>query len=66
MATALLRLPRVRQLTGLSRSEIYRRMAIGEFPEKISIGQRAVSWAENEILAWIDERIANRRTATNG
>ncbi len=42
MATALIRLPQVRRLTGLSRSEIYRRMGLGEFPAKVNIGSRAI------------------------
>lgn len=63
MASALLRLPAVRQLTGLSRSEIYRRMSLGQFPAKVNIGQRAVGWVENEIVAWIEARIKQSRKA---
>lgn len=63
MATALLRLPAVRQRTGLSRSEIYRRMAVGEFPAKVNLGPRAVGWPEDEISAWIEARIKQSRKA---
>ncbi|MGH7239911.1 MAG: AlpA family transcriptional regulator [Candidatus Saccharimonadales bacterium] len=63
MATALLRLPQVRQLTGLSRSEIYRRMGLGEFPAKVSLGVRAVGWIETEIQQWIEGRIKHSRAA---
>jgi prophage regulatory protein len=63
MTTALLRLPAVRQRTGLSRSEIYRRMALREFPAKVNLGPRAVGWAEDEITAWIEERIHQSRKA---
>lgn len=61
MASALLRLPAVRQLTGLSRSEIYRQMSLGHFPAKVNVGQRAVGWVENEIAAWIEARIKKSR-----
>lgn len=63
MATAILRLPQVRRLTGLSRSEIYRRMALGEFPAKVKIGTRTVGWSEEEITQWIDACIKRSRKA---
>ena len=63
MATALLRLPQVRQRTGLSRSEIYRRMALGEFPQKVSLGTRAVGWVDSEIDNFIADRIKLSRKA---
>lgn len=64
MASALLRLPAVRQLTGLSRSEIYRQMGLGQFPAKVNVGQRAVGWVEHEIAAWIEARIKQSRKAS--
>ncbi|TXI44139.1 MAG: AlpA family transcriptional regulator [Lysobacter sp.] len=54
------RLPQVRGRTGLSRSEIYRRIALGEFPAPIKLGLRASAWSKHEIDAWIAERIAAR------
>jgi prophage regulatory protein len=56
----LLRLPQVKGRTGLSRSEIYRRIAVGTFPAPIKLGERARAWPEHEITAWIDARIAAR------
>lgn len=53
----ILRLPEVKQLVGLSRSELYRRMALHEFPESISLGKRSVGWLETEISEWITARI---------
>jgi prophage regulatory protein len=35
-------------------------MAEGKFPASVSIGARAVAWVEEEIDAWIEERIAER------
>ncbi|WIG56451.1 MAG: hypothetical protein OJF61_002239 [Rhodanobacteraceae bacterium] len=56
----LLRLPQVKASTGLSRSELYRRIAIGTFPAPIKIGERASAWSSIEIECWIAERIAQR------
>lgn len=56
----LYRLPEVRARCALSRSEIYRRIAIGEFPKPIKLGERASAWAAHEVAAWIAARIAAR------
>jgi len=60
----LLRLPQVRAQTGLSRSELYRRIAIGSFPAPIKIGARASAWSSVEIDGWIAERVAQRDAKT--
>ena len=62
MAEAILRLPIVKQRTGLSRSEIYRREGLGEFPVRLSLGARAVGWLEGEVDAWIKSRVRQTRT----
>lgn len=56
----LLRLPCVKARTGLSRSEIYRRVRSREFPEPVKLGERASAWPEHEISAWCEARIAAR------
>jgi prophage regulatory protein len=53
----ILRLPDVKQLVGLSRSEIYRRMNLNEFPKSVSLGKRSIGWIETEINEWIVTRI---------
>ncbi|MFE0502303.1 helix-turn-helix transcriptional regulator [Lysobacter soli] len=62
---ALERLPSVKRRTGLSRSEIYRRIAAGTFPAAVKLGERASAWHSAEVDQWIAERIAERdgRTA---
>ena len=61
---AILRLPVVISRTGLSRSSIYAKMRIGEFPKSISIGIRAIGWMESEIQQWIADRVkASRKDA---
>ena len=52
----LLRLPEVMQMTGLSRTTIYRLMRIHLFPDRVLIGARAVAWRETDILGWMEDR----------
>lgn len=54
------RLPAVKARTGMSRSEIYRRITLGDFPRPIKLGARASAWNSAEIDAWIANRIAAR------
>lgn len=60
----LLRLREVCRRTGYSRSEIYRRVAAGDFPRPIKLGDRASAWIEYEVSQWIAARIAARDQAT--
>lgn len=57
----ILRLPQVCSLTGLSRSVIYQMEADLRFPKRIKLGSRAVGWLEQEVHAWLLERIAASR-----
>jgi len=63
MATAILRLPTVKNRTGLSRSSIYLKMSEGTFPVPINLGPRSIGWIESEIEEWIQERIEASRRA---
>jgi prophage regulatory protein len=56
----LLRIVQVKAKTGLSHSEIYRRIALGSFPAPVPVGIRAVAWVGREIDQWILERINAR------
>lgn len=51
-----LRMPTVRQMTGLGRSTIYRLMALKQFPEAVRLGPRAVAWRLTDIDQWSAER----------
>ena len=62
MATTILRLPTVKELTGLSRSTIYLRISNGTFPSPISLGGRAVGWVSDEVQLWIEQQIESSRT----
>ena len=61
MATAILRLPTVKDRTGLSRSTIYLRISQGKFPKPVSLGGRAVGWIEVEIEDWCNQQISTSR-----
>ncbi|WP_299772300.1 AlpA family transcriptional regulator [uncultured Pseudoteredinibacter sp.] len=62
----ILRLPEVKQRTGLSRSSIYLRISNKEFPTPISLGGRSVGWLEDDINAWIVARIEESRANDHG
>jgi prophage regulatory protein len=52
----ILKRKQVEQLTGLSRSSIYRFMADNAFPKAIKLGARAVGWRASDVIQWIDSR----------
>lgn len=57
MSIKFIRLPEVKDKTGLSRSSIYLRMSKGEFPQSISLGDRAIGWLESDIEQWLEDKI---------
>ena len=65
MYNKIIRLPEVKNKTGLSRSSIYLRMSNGEFPQSISLGSRAIGWLDADIEQWLDERIAASKAASH-
>jgi prophage regulatory protein len=56
----LLRLPKVLELTGLSRSELYRQVKDSRFPRPVALSERMRAWRGREVQAWISHRIAER------
>lgn len=61
MVTTILRLPAVKNRTGLSRSTIYLRISQDTFPKPVSLGARAVGWVESEIQEWLQRQIETSR-----
>jgi prophage regulatory protein len=57
----LLRLPQVKETTGLSKSSIYARISEGTFPKQIPLGPRLVVWVESDIQNWISEQVSAAR-----
>jgi len=64
MAYRILRLPRVIERVGFSRSAIYDFVSKGGFPRPVKIGVRAVGWLDSDIDAWIRERLAKTQSET--
>ncbi|MCU1224256.1 MAG: alpA [Edaphobacter sp.] len=58
---SILRLRKVLERTGFSRSTLYLRIAAGSFPRPISLGGRSVGWVDSEVDAWIASRVAESR-----
>ena len=54
-----IRLDKVKEITSLSKSTIYRLIAEGEFPRQIQIGKRAVVWVRSDIQAWLSSKICS-------
>jgi prophage regulatory protein len=52
----LLRLKEVIDLTGLSRSTVYRYEASAQFPKRRRTGPNAIRWIDSEVLEWIASR----------
>lgn len=57
----LIRRKAVEAMTGLHRAHIYALMKQGEFPQAVPLAGRAVAWIEDEVAAWIDDRIKQAR-----
>lgn len=57
----LIRLPAVLDITGLTRSALYRHEVAGSFPPAIRIAPRAKAYRLDEVKAWIERRAAKHR-----
>jgi prophage regulatory protein len=57
-----LRLPRVKALTGLSKSSLYDLIRAKSFPAPVQLGPRTVAWVSSEVRQWAAERISTSRT----
>lgn len=52
--TRLLKFAEVVELTGIGRSQIYRKIASGEFPAPLQVGEKSVRFRECDIQDWMD------------
>lgn len=57
----ILKLPTVCDVTGLSKSAVYLKVSEGTFPKPIKISTRSSGWIEEEVLNWLQSRIAESR-----
>jgi prophage regulatory protein len=48
------------QAIPISQTTLYDEISKGRFPQPIKIGSRATAWFENEIDAWLADRVSQR------
>ena len=60
---AFLRLPEVKEITGLSKSSLYALIREKSFPAPVRLGARAVAWVRSEVRQWASERVHASRSA---
>lgn len=60
--TTLLRIGKVSDTSGISRTYIYQLCKEGRFPKPVSLvpGGTSVAWVASEVESWVNERIAER------
>lgn len=58
MQNEFFRWPRVRQLTGLSRSTVWRLEKSGQFPARRKLSANSVGWSLIELQEWMQSRNA--------
>lgn len=56
-----IRLPKVKELTGLGTTKLYEMANKGLFPKQVPLGGRAVAWIKSEVLQWNNDQIAAAR-----
>jgi prophage regulatory protein len=47
------------------REHVRRLEAVGKFPKRIPLSRQKIAWLEDEVLAWIAQRIAERDSASS-
>ena len=55
----MMRMAEVVQVTGLSKTTLWRRVKAGDFPPPVRFGSlatRSVGWRESEIEGWLNSR----------
>lgn len=60
MHKKLLRTEQVLEIVPFARRTLHEEVSAGRFPAPIQISPRRVAWDENEVLAWIEARAAQR------
>ncbi|AEB27872.1 helix-turn-helix transcriptional regulator [Francisella hispaniensis] len=60
MSLKILRLSQVVEMTGTSKSTIYRWINANQFPKPINLSHASVGWLEADINDWIQSKIQAR------
>ena len=56
MSERVLRFPTIREITGLSRSTIWRKERDGTFPRHKKLSAQCVGWLSSEVTTWLQNR----------
>ncbi|AEI35511.1 helix-turn-helix transcriptional regulator [Francisella salina] len=56
----ILRLSQVVEMTGTSKSTIYRWINSSQFPKPLNLSSSSVGWLETEVNDWIQSKIQAR------
>lgn len=62
----IIRLPDVKETTGLAKSTIYKKVAANEFPKPIPLGSKSVGWLESEVQKWIENKVSEAVNDNDG
>ena len=55
----IMRIPEVVEVTGLSKTTIWRRVKSGDFPAPVRLGSlatRSIGWRSGQVQEWLDTR----------
>ncbi|WP_080919693.1 helix-turn-helix transcriptional regulator [Manganibacter manganicus] len=58
MEDKFLRIKEVCDIAGVSKREIYRRVAKGTFPQQRRVSHRCAGWSKREVMNWLDRVFA--------
>lgn len=56
MPQEILRFPAVEQITGLSRTTIWRMERAGSFPSRRMLSPNCIGWVRSEVERWVQTR----------
>lgn len=59
-ADRLIALPEVKEIAGIGKTMIYRKMRTGSFPQCCKPGGVSSRWSEAEVRGWVTEQLAKR------
>lgn len=59
-----IKLPEVKQITGIGTTKIYEMANQGLFPRQVKLGGRSVAWVKEEVLRWAQDQVSASRQAS--
>lgn len=63
--SAFLRVSDLERLLPYKKSWIWSQVRLGVFPQPIRMSSRCTVWRRDEIIEWLNERVARRASAEN-